>query len=78
MNERKLFTAVGFVVMVACFAYTSAADSEDAKRQQREYCQDVAVWQAEAARGIAPMNRTGAPDYKGIAADVCPGLRPAP
>lgn len=42
-----------------------------------DYCHAVAVWQAEAARGIAPQVRTGHPDYDEIAADSCPGMRPA-
>jgi hypothetical protein len=42
-----------------------------------KYCGEVAVWQAEEARGIPAVVRTGHGDWRGIAEDHCPGLRPA-
>lgn len=41
------------------------------------YCTDAAVWAAEEARGVPINQRTGQPDYKEIAEDSCPGMRPA-
>ncbi|SFU86210.1 hypothetical protein [Halomonas korlensis] len=42
-----------------------------------DYCHAVVLWQAEAARDIAPQVRTGHPDWKKIAAVNCQRLRPA-
>lgn len=41
------------------------------------YCEDAAVWAYEDAQGVPVNQRTGQPDYRGIAAEQCPGMRPA-
>lgn len=47
------------------------SDYEVQLMQQDRYCESVATWNAEAARGVAPARRYGHPDYDGIAAEVC-------
>lgn len=41
------------------------------------YCTNAAVWAFEEKRGVPLERRTGQPDYKGIAENSCPGMRPA-
>ncbi|GHB30759.1 hypothetical protein [Salinicola rhizosphaerae] len=45
--------------------------------QQDRYCESVATWNAETARGVSPERRYGHPDYDGIADTACaPVLSP--
>lgn len=77
MNKKLLSAALLPPVTVAMVlsANLGAADEESL---HHTYCAEVAVWQAEEARGVDPLLRTGHPDYRGIAAESCPGMRPAP
>lgn len=77
MTARTLSVAA-LVVIIGSMALAANLDAADEKHLHRTYCTEVAVWQAEEARGIDPLKRTGHPDYRGIAAESCPGLRPAP
>lgn len=53
------------------------SDYEVQLMQQDRYCESVATWNAEAARGVAPERRYGHPDYDGIADTACaPVLSP--
>lgn len=76
MNARTLSVA-GLLVIVASMVLAANLGAADKESLHRTYCHEVAVWAAEEARGIDPLDRTGMPDYKGIAAEVCPGMRPA-
>lgn len=72
--------AFWIVIVAALIGGVMALHAWDADAEQAAadaYCHDVAVWLAEEARGIPPLERTGQPDYRGIAAEACPGLRPA-
>lgn len=69
--------AIALIAIVGAMAALGRADHETQQAQHLRYCEDVALWQAEAARGIDPHHRTGHPDYQGIAEEHCPGLRPA-
>lgn len=66
-------------VGAALMALSVVGKSDEAVRSEtlEKYCTGVAVWQAAAARGVPPERRAGQPDYKSIAAESCPGLRPA-
>lgn len=77
MNARTLSVAA-LLVIVGSMVLAANLDASSSDRMHRHYCQEVAVWQAEEARGIDPLKRTGHPDYRGIAEEHCPGLRPAP
>lgn len=52
-------------------------DEELEERTQIDYCTNVAIWLAQKDRGLEPDTRNGHSDYKNIAAEVCPGLKPA-
>lgn len=70
-------SVIALLMAIGAMAALGRADHETEQRQLLTYCEDVAIWQAEAARGIDPHHRTGHPDYSGIAEDECPGMRPA-
>lgn len=62
---------------VSALIWVTGTDREVEKAAMADYCHAVAIWQAEAARGIDPHHRTGHPDYDERAAEDCPGMRPA-
>ncbi|MDH4572437.1 hypothetical protein [Salinicola acroporae] len=65
------------LLTVASVGLTGPSDYDVQLMQQDKYCESVATWNAEAARGVAPARRYGHPDYDGIAAEVCaPVLSP--
>ncbi|MDN6321829.1 MAG: hypothetical protein L0J73_04035 [Halomonas sp.] len=76
MNARTLSVA-GLLVIVASMVLAANIDASSTERLHETYCTEVAVWSAEEARGVEPNLRTGHPDYRGIAAESCPGMRPA-
>ncbi len=77
MNARALSLTV-LAAIIGSMIVASNLDASDNERMHRKYCQEVAVRAAEEARGIDPHHRTGHPDYRGNAAEICPGMRPAP
>ncbi len=76
--NRKAIIAIGLIVMGLGMVLAANLGAADKESLHRTYCAEVAVWAAEEARGIDPLDRVGHPDYRGIAAESCPGLRPAP
>lgn len=66
------------VLLIAAFSWAGNADHAEAKREHMRYCERVAQFEAEAARGIPLSKRNGHRDHKGIAEEYCPGMRPAP
>lgn len=77
MNKKTL-SAIALMFLGLSMVLTANLGAADKESLHRTYCAEVAVWAAEEARGIPPEHRTGMPDYRGIAAEACPGLRPAP
>ncbi len=72
--------AMWIAILSALLGAVLVLHGHDQRHRQaaaREYCESVAIWLAEEARGIAPEHRTGHPDYEEIAVEQCPGLRPA-
>ncbi|WIX32546.1 hypothetical protein QO259_17305 [Salinicola sp. JS01] len=59
------------VLTVASTDLLGPSDYDVQLMQQARYCDGVATWRAEAARGVPPARRYGHPDYDGIAAEVC-------
>lgn len=76
--RTKTLTALGLAAIGFSMVLTANLGAADKESLHRTYCHEVAVWSAEEARGVDPNHRTGHPDYRGIAAEHCPGLRPAP
>ena len=76
MNKKTL-SAIALMVLGLSMVLAANLDASSAEQLHETYCAEVAVWQAEEARGIEPLDRVGHPDYRGIAEDHCPGLRPA-
>ena len=76
MNRKTVITLTAIASFVG-LAVAGAMDAPEPVETHKRYCQGVAVWEADAARGIGPYDRAGHPDWREIAADVCPGMRPA-
>lgn len=62
------------ILTVASVTLPGPSDYEVQLMQQEQYCESVATWAAEAARGVAPERRYGHPDYDGIADTACAPL----
>lgn len=76
MSKRTL-SALALIVLGLSMVLAANLGAADKESLHRTYCAEVAVWAAEEARGVEPTRRVGHPDYRGIAAEHCPGLRPA-
>ncbi|MFJ5538588.1 hypothetical protein [Vreelandella titanicae] len=76
--KTKTISAIALMFLGLSMVLAANLGAADKESLHRAYCAEVAVWQAEEARGVKPTRRTGHPDYRGIAAGSCPGLRPAP
>jgi hypothetical protein len=70
-----LTLAAGAVVLAV--VSVGSTDAEVRHETLMNYCEGVATWEVEKSRGVEPRSRLGQPDYKNIAAESCPGLRPA-
>jgi len=77
MNKKTL-SAIALMALGLSMVLAANLGAADKESLHQTYCAEVAVWAAEEARGVEPTRRTGHPDYRGIAAESCPGLRPAP
>ena len=66
MPTTKDWTMIGGMLLtLAVWAGVSTADAEDAERSQSAYCEMVALWDKDAALGIAPEQRKGWPPFDG-------------
>lgn len=78
--SRVIVTTAVLVIASLMLVAWSFVDSQDHAMEaaaHRQYCSEVSIWRAEAARGIPAVERTGHPDYNGIADQQCMGIRPA-
>lgn len=73
----KAYGALALAAIVAAMLFAAQGDAAEAERLQMRYCENVVTWRVQASRGVDPLRRHGHPDYQQIAADACPGLRPA-
>lgn len=76
-NIKGALALAGIIAAMAALGAVSKSDAEVRQQTLNRYCEGVAIWQAAGARGIPKAQRLGQPDYKDIAAEQCPGLRPA-
>lgn len=73
---KALWVAI-MLLSIAVLGQLSQREAEEQSDWLVSYCTDAAIWAAEEARGVPLEQRTGQPDYKGIAEEHCPGMRPA-
>lgn len=73
----KTLWAGGLFAAVLVMGQLSKIDAKEQQNWLTDYCTDAAIWAFEAHRGVPLSERTGQPDYRGIAAEQCPGMRPA-
>lgn len=76
-QATKLLCAAFLFVALLAMGQLSKGEAQEEAEWLTAYCTDAAVWAAEEARGVPLNQRTGQPDYKGIAEESCPGMRPA-
>lgn len=57
---------VGFTMfLIFAFGLAGRFDAEDARVQRDHYCEMVALWKAEAERGVPANDRAGWPPFDG-------------
>lgn len=76
-QATKALCAGALIIALIVMGQLSKGEAQEQTDWLTAYCTDAAVWAAEEARGVPINQRTGQPDYKGIAEDSCPGMRPA-
>lgn len=52
-------------LLLALGIWAGTIDAQDAENSHREYCSMVALWDADAAQGVAPEQRAGWPPFDG-------------
>ncbi|MDC8443730.1 hypothetical protein JJO83_13665 [Halomonas aquamarina] len=79
MSEQatKLLWAAFLFVALIVMGQLSKGEAQEQADWLTAYCTEAAIWAAEEARGVPLNQRTGQPDYRGIAEEHCPGMRPA-
>ena len=66
-NENITWSFLFAVVFAASFFVLafSCDGIDDLQAEQDQYCEMVALWNADAKRGVSPEQRIGWPPYKG-------------
>mgnify|MGYP001266202527 CR=1 FL=1 len=65
MQPTKSIELIALLLAFAVFATVSAMDAKEAESVNRKYCEMIALWEKDIARGIAPEQRAGWPPYDG-------------
>ncbi len=76
-KTQRALLAGAAVAIVLALGQLSKSEAKQEAEWLTSYCTDAAIWAAEEARGVPLSERTGQPDYKGIAEEQCPGMKPA-
>lgn len=50
--------------IVAAFGFVGSFDAQDEQTQRDHYCEMVALWKADAARGVPANDRAGWPAFR--------------
>lgn len=66
--------AISLVVGSIAALSVTETDAEVREQSRAKYCEGVAIWRAEARRGIDAINRAGRPEGKYSASDRCPNI----
>lgn len=79
ISRTNTVWAVGLLAVVAALGMVAEGDAEDQQRDLLVYCEGVAVFEAEKARGVPLDQRVGHRDWDNSinVAEQCPGMRPA-
>lgn len=75
--RKKTLSVLAIAALFAAFAMASSDDYAEEERKLMRYCERVVDYQADKAMGAPIEQRRGNKDHRGIAAEQCPGLRPA-
>jgi len=78
ITKKQTLSMTAPVFLIAALALAGNDDHAEEERKLMRYCERVAQFEAQAARGIPIEQRQGHRDHKGVAAEQCPGMRPAP
>lgn len=65
MTATKIWGFTALLLAFAALALAGTMDAQDAENSHQQYCEMVALWDADAARGIAPEQRRGWPPFDG-------------
>lgn len=65
MQQTKSIELIALLLAFAVLATVNTIDAKDAESANRKYCEMVAIWDRDAARGIAPEQRAGWPLFDG-------------
>lgn len=60
---KKVFTISFFVGAFLTLGILQSLDCKDIEAQIREHCELVAMWEADAAKGVPEAHRKGRPNY---------------
>lgn len=78
ITKKKALGVMAPMILIAAYAWAGNADYKEEELELERYCERVAQFEAQAARGVPIDQRQGHRDHKGIAEDECPGMKPAP
>ena len=56
---------LSLLLVLMLLGIVGAMDAEEGQRQEDEYCSMVALWNADAKRGVRKEDRAGWPPFKG-------------
>ncbi len=65
MPTTKAWSLIALLLVFAALGLAGTMDAQDAENSRRGYCEMVALWDKDAALGIAPDQRKGWPPYDG-------------
>ncbi|WP_447556395.1 hypothetical protein [Vreelandella sp. EE22] len=78
-NTRWALALGAIITGLAVLGHGAPGEADEPRRQLLVYCEGVAVFEAEKARGVPLENRVGHYDWDDRidVAEQCPGMRPA-
>lgn len=65
MLTDKTWSLIALLLTFAVIALVGKMDAKDDESENRKYCEMIALWEKDIARGIAPEQRAGWPPYDG-------------
>lgn len=65
MPTTRDWSLIALLLVFAALALAGTMDAQDAENSRQQYCEMVALWDADAAQDAAPEQRRGWPPYDG-------------